>query len=110
MFFLGNALLFIGGVCVENLPVEEDALNRRQRSAYEETNLLLGFAYALLKTFKALIYRIVFQLIILQDASCPLAELCTTLRLDAIADRDNYVQVVVFGPTLNRASSFLLNL
>ena len=40
---------------VENLPVVEDALHRRQRGADEETDLLLGFCDPLLQPFNSLV-------------------------------------------------------
>ena len=73
-------------VGVEDLSVEEDALQWRQGGMDEEVDFLFSLAYTLLQAFKALVDGITFEQIVFQHIVGPLAEHGGNDAVDTVAN------------------------
>ena len=62
------------GVCVKDLPVVEDAFDRRKGGAYEKADLLLRFADTLLQSFDPLVDGVSAKKILFENGVRPSAE------------------------------------
>ena len=81
-------------VGVEDLSVEEDALNGRQGGTDKEVDFLFRLAYALFQSLKTLVDGITFEQIVLQYIVGPFAEHSGIDAVDAVANGKYGVEVV----------------